>query len=289
MSQFEQFYQKSQFIKTWKTKNRLMNLSVQRPKLFLNKLKLILQNSDNCIRWNEDGDKIILENKNQFILETLPQYFRHNNYNSFLRQLNKYKFRVYKNKDQKIELYHKDFQRDNINLSLFQHNKCKGYQNYHQQLQDLRRQIFLLHLNQQHLQQQMEKITKQMSIFYKIMSLIISMYVKLYIFGWRNANSLIRFYLLFCRGIQNEFFKKQILQVFDQALDDSQLAVRLNYPKYRGFLERLNNWETEVFKLTFEPNTRLVYQIYRMSPLIVLCQKNKKEINMLGYTSDDEI
>ena len=54
----------------------------------------------------------------------------------------------------------------------------------------------------------MEKITKSMNIFYKIMSLIISIYVKLYIFGWRNANSLIRFYLLFCRGIQDEFFSK---------------------------------------------------------------------------------
>ncbi|KAM3147488.1 hypothetical protein pb186bvf_000295 [Paramecium bursaria] len=272
-----------------RTKIVKMNQNIQRPKLFLSKLKKILQNSalNHCIRWDEDGDKILLENKNYFILEVLPKYFRHNNYNSFLRQLNKYKFRLSKNKDQKIELYHKDFQRDSIKVHLFQLNNRKARYNFQEQLQVLRNQILQLHLNQKYLKQQMEKITQQMSLFYKIMSLLANMNVKQYVSGWRNGNSLARFYLLFCRGINNEFFKQQILEVFDQALNDSQLVIHLNSSKYRGYLQKLSNWETEVLKLNFEFPIKPLYQIYRMSPVHVLFQNNKNQ-KMLGYLSEDD-
>ena len=47
-----------------------------------------------------------------------------------------------------------------------------------------------------------------MSIFYKIMSIVANMNMKEYAYGWKTGNSLARFYLLFCRGINNEFFSK---------------------------------------------------------------------------------
>ncbi|KAM3131359.1 hypothetical protein pb186bvf_016541 [Paramecium bursaria] len=285
-------------IRIWNTLiiNIEMKQIVQRQKLFLVKLKQILQVKINldqnnqlnyCIRWNQDGDKIILENKNQFILDILPKYYKHNNYNSFLRQLNKYKFKTQKNQDQKMELYHQYFQRDNIQINMFQLSKGEEGANYQQkQLNIIRKQIFQLILNQQHLIQQMEKIQKQMNIFYRLMTLIISMYLKNRIGGWRNANSLLRFHLLFCRGISNEFFKQQMLYRFDQALEASQLVVQLYNPKCRKFLKKLNNWETEVFSLFYDQNLSPVYQIYRMSPINVFYPN--EQMKMLGYLSEDE-
>ncbi|KAI8924688.1 hypothetical protein BC831DRAFT_427596 [Entophlyctis helioformis] len=61
---------------------------------FLNKLYSMVcdPSTDAHIRWNEDGSTFIVPNQDDFAKEVLPLFFKHNNFTSFIRQLNMYGF-----------------------------------------------------------------------------------------------------------------------------------------------------------------------------------------------------
>ena len=61
---------------------------------FLLKLYQILDNKDykDIIEWSEDGKYFIVKNLHDFTENVLPKYYKHNNYSSFIRQLNMYDF-----------------------------------------------------------------------------------------------------------------------------------------------------------------------------------------------------
>lgn len=68
---------------------------------FLVKLFEIVDNTatDTIISWLEpEGDGFIIKQPSQFCDTILPQYFKHSNFSSFIRQLNMYDFHKSKRK-----------------------------------------------------------------------------------------------------------------------------------------------------------------------------------------------
>ncbi|KAK4482421.1 hypothetical protein RD792_009576 [Penstemon davidsonii] len=65
------------------------------PKPFLMKLSTMVNdpNTNSIISWSRLGDSIIVWDHIKFSQELLPEYFRHNNFSSFIYQLNNYGFR----------------------------------------------------------------------------------------------------------------------------------------------------------------------------------------------------
>ncbi|PKI50697.1 hypothetical protein CRG98_028839 [Punica granatum] len=65
------------------------------PTPFLTKTYQLVEEAgiDDVISWNEDGSGFVVWNPTVFARDLLPKYFKHNNFSSFVRQLNTYGFR----------------------------------------------------------------------------------------------------------------------------------------------------------------------------------------------------
>ncbi|KAJ1679876.1 Heat shock transcription factor [Spiromyces aspiralis] len=61
---------------------------------FLNKLYNMVDesNSNDLIRWSDDGETFIVTRHEEFAKQVLPRFFKHSNFSSFVRQLNMYGF-----------------------------------------------------------------------------------------------------------------------------------------------------------------------------------------------------
>lgn len=80
---------------------------------FLRKLFKILNNDDysNCIRWSDDGSSFIISNKFAFENNVLTN-FNHNNFSSFIRQLNNYNFHNISLDKGEIKYQHDEFNKN---------------------------------------------------------------------------------------------------------------------------------------------------------------------------------
>ncbi|ODV85435.1 hypothetical protein CANARDRAFT_178831, partial [[Candida] arabinofermentans NRRL YB-2248] len=91
---------------------------------FVKKLFQMLEENSyaSIVRWSDTGDSFVITDTNEFTKEVLPRHFKHSNFASFVRQLNKYDFHKVKiSNDLKMryqieniwEFKHPDFQQHN--------------------------------------------------------------------------------------------------------------------------------------------------------------------------------
>ena len=94
-------------------------------KPFLLRLYEILNEKENqeIIHWNSEGNGLIIENINMLSFIILPKYYSHNNYSSFVRQLNIYKF--HKTKSKIISVCEELNKKNNLNQKMDINNKEK--------------------------------------------------------------------------------------------------------------------------------------------------------------------
>ena len=76
----------------------IKRVKIKKSKSFLLKLFDILNNNtyNEIISWNYDGTSIIIKEINNLSDIILPKFYTHNNYKSFVRQLNIYGFKKIK-------------------------------------------------------------------------------------------------------------------------------------------------------------------------------------------------
>ncbi|KAI8349219.1 HSF-type DNA-binding-domain-containing protein [Choanephora cucurbitarum] len=128
---------------------------------FVNKLYKMLEDpeSSKLISWSAVGDLFSVSNPTTFSKTVLPQYFKHNNWQSFVRQLNMYGFHKVNdlihsnltNENQTWEFKHPNFRRGGVDdLQNIKRKSAKVNQAHWQQVQNQKQQ-------QQQEQQQQRK------------------------------------------------------------------------------------------------------------------------------------
>ncbi|KAJ3123373.1 hypothetical protein HK100_011634 [Physocladia obscura] len=101
------------------------NAAVANQSAFINKLYTMLEEADQTLlSWDETGTFFIVKNTTDFSKTVLPLYFKHNNFASFVRQLNMYGFHKINDSFFKLnntcsevwEFKHHDFRRGEYHL-----------------------------------------------------------------------------------------------------------------------------------------------------------------------------
>ena len=112
----------------------IKRIKIKKSKSFLLKLFDILNNNtyNEIISWNYDGTSIIIKDINNLCDTILPKFYIHNNYKSFVRQLNIYGFHKIKNIKNEEGFKHEKF------------NKNSSYEQINQIMRKRKKMKFLL-------------------------------------------------------------------------------------------------------------------------------------------------
>ncbi|RPA98799.1 hypothetical protein L873DRAFT_1685883 [Choiromyces venosus 120613-1] len=128
------------------------------------------------VRWSDAGDSFIVVDTNEFTRNILPNHFKHSNFASFVRQLNKYDFHKIRNNEegggnsyghQTWEFKHPDFQMNNIdNLDNIKRKAPAPRKQVHQnedggvqQIEELNNQVQELSKVNQEMTNQVQRLT----------------------------------------------------------------------------------------------------------------------------------
>ncbi|KAG0001244.1 stress-responsive transcription factor hsf1 [Modicella reniformis] len=92
---------------------------------FLTKLYNMVNgaNSSELIKWSDDGQSFIVANHVEFAKEVLPKFFKHNNFSSFVRQLNMYGFHKVPHLQQGVLMPDSDSEQWEFSNQHFQRNQ----------------------------------------------------------------------------------------------------------------------------------------------------------------------
>jgi len=82
------------------SKMSYIDLNTQDIPIFLRKTYHLVDTCDPTVcAWSDDGETFFVKNPSKFEKEIIPQFFKHNKFSSFVRQLNFYSFRKIKTND----------------------------------------------------------------------------------------------------------------------------------------------------------------------------------------------
>ena len=106
---------------------------------FLLKLYQILEKDEykDIIEWGQDGTYFIVKNLHDFTENILPKYYKHNNYSSFIRQLNMYDFHKRKSNSNEHIFEHKNFIRNKKELLKLIKRKTKKDNNINEKINQI--------------------------------------------------------------------------------------------------------------------------------------------------------
>jgi len=144
---------------------------------FVKKLFKMLEESEyvHIVRWSEGGDSFIVLDTNEFTKAILPRHFKHSNFASFVRQLNKYDFHKVRNNEEgginpygdgAWEFRHPDFQvhnkdlLDNIKRKAPAQRKIQMDEPSTQQINSLQQQVDTLTKLQSHMNTHLQGLSK---------------------------------------------------------------------------------------------------------------------------------
>lgn len=118
-------------------KKRINNNKTKKSKSFLLRLFDILNDKkyNEIIHWNSQGTSIIIQDVKKFSDIVLPNYYIHNNYKSFIRQLNLYGFSKKKDlinegEEFQHEKFCKNISKEQINQIMVKSGRKKKFANY---------------------------------------------------------------------------------------------------------------------------------------------------------------
>ncbi|KAG9408459.1 hypothetical protein AC1031_021696 [Aphanomyces cochlioides] len=114
--------------------------------------------------WSMDGMSFAIKDPKEFAATILPKYFKHNNFNSFVRQLSLYGFQKSKTDATPWHFHHRCFQRHNPDLMVHIKRKTsqQASQNHTRAIQDLRSDLSVVKSSLGTLRDQTERLVKIM-------------------------------------------------------------------------------------------------------------------------------
>ncbi|CAH00310.1 stress-responsive transcription factor HSF1 [Kluyveromyces lactis] len=151
---------------------------------FVNKLWSMVNDKSNekFIHWSTSGESIVVPNRERFVQEVLPKYFKHSNFASFVRQLNMYGWHkvqdvksgsMLSNNDSRWEFENENFKRgkeyllENIVRQKSNTNILGGTTNAEVDIHILLNELETVKYNQLAIAEDLKRITKDNEMLWK--------------------------------------------------------------------------------------------------------------------------
>lgn len=149
--------------------------------IFLKKTYKMIDSCDPSIAsWTEEGDMFIVKDPDVFATQVIPQYFDHNKFSSFARQLNFYGFRKMQSKPirnsdfdtgtaKHVTFYNENFKRGRCDLLKKIQRSTRGGgnttgQDSHRDVQNLRDQVAMLEQKMDEMSSQVEDRVRRLEL-----------------------------------------------------------------------------------------------------------------------------
>jgi hypothetical protein len=131
-------------------------------------------NNDSTVAcWSEDGRKFVVKDTSKFAATHLPRYFKHSNFQSFVRQLNLYGFHTVKQdskNDGSVVFYHDDFRRGRQDLLTNITRSKKNDRKNHKPEETKEEQYPSFNHRFDELQQQMDLMSQKLDLIISLVS-----------------------------------------------------------------------------------------------------------------------